>query len=109
MKKLIVLGIILFATSVMASPFIVSDPNTGVTFYKLKNVSSAGTENTTCIAQADGSLKTDVASVPIGLNTVTVTACISSPIWGEACSAEVVFPFTRPAPPATTKGIRLIQ
>ena len=109
MKKLIVLGIILFATSVMASPFLVSDPNPGVTLYKVTNVSGGVTESITCTPEADGSLKTDVAGVKSGVNNITVTACASQPVWGEVCSASVNFTFTRPAVPVIPANIRLIQ
>jgi len=105
MKKLIVLGIILFATSVMASPFLASDPNATATFYKITGLPWVEVAP----AQADGSLKTDIALSPIGTNNVTVSACVSDPLWGEACSAAINFTYTRPAPPATTKAIRLIQ
>jgi hypothetical protein len=108
MKKLIVLGIILFATSVMASPFLVSDPNPGVTFYKVTNVNDGVIDSITCAPEPDGSLKTDVAGVRAGVNNVTVAACASNPLWGEACSADVNFTFTRPAPPAITSNIRLL-
>ena len=105
MKKLIVLGIILFATSAMASPYLVSDPAVGVTYYKITGLPWI-TEAVT--AQADGSLKADVALSPIGVNNITASACISDPIWGEACSAGVNFTYTRPQVPATIKGIKVL-
>ena len=104
MKKILVIGMILFATSVFASPFLVSDPASGVTFYKITGLPWIDVVP----AQADGSLKTDVALSPLGVNNVKVSACISDPTWGEACSADVNFTYTRPAPPATIKSIRLI-
>lgn len=105
MKKLLIVAFILYATNAMASPFLVSDPASGVTFYKITGLPWIDVVP----AQADGSLKTDVALSPLGVNNVKVSACISDPTWGEACSADVGFTYTRPAPPAITKGIRLIQ
>ena len=104
MKKLLVIVFILFATSALASPFLVSDPATGVTYYKITGLPWIDVVP----AQADGSLKTDVALSPLGVNNVKVSACISDPTWGEACSADVNFTYTRPAPPATIKSIRLL-
>jgi hypothetical protein len=104
MKKLLIVAFILYATNAMASPFLVSDPASGVTFYKITGLPWIDVVP----AQADGSLKTDVALSPLGVNNVKVSACISDPTWGEACSADVGFTYTRPAPPATTSNIRLI-
>ena len=104
MKKILVIGMILFATSAMASPYLVSDPAVGVTYYKITGLPWIDVVP----AQADGSLKTDVALSPLGVNNVKVSACISDPTWGEACSADVGFTYTRPAQPATIKSIRLL-
>ena len=104
MKKLIVLVVVLFATSAMASPYLVCDSQQGVTHYKITGLPWIDVVP----AQADGSLKTDVALSPLGVNNVKVSACISDPTWGEACSADVGFTYTRPQPPATTSNIRLL-
>jgi hypothetical protein len=105
MKKLIVIGMILFATSVFASPFLVSDPATGVTLYK---VTGPGWVPPSCGIEPDGSLKADVAGSPVGTTQLTVTACNNDPVWGESCSDPVPFSYTRPAQPATIKSIRLL-
>lgn len=104
--KLIVLaiGIILFASVSFASPFLVCDPQTGVDHYKLTGPAWVPTSTP---AQADGSLKMDVASSAVGLNSLTVAACINDPVWGELCSVAIPFVYTRPAPPVTTSNIRL--
>jgi hypothetical protein len=106
MKKLLVIGMMLFATSVMASPFLVSDPATGVTLYK---VTGPGWVPPSCGIEPDGSLKADVAGSPVGTTQLTVTACNNDPVWGESCSDPVPFSYTRPARPAITSNIRLIQ
>jgi len=99
MKKilLIVLAMVfmaLMANSVLAAPFLVCDSQTGVIVYKL---TGPGWTPTSIPAETDGSLKLDLATSTIGLNSLTVAACIKDPIWGEACSAPVPFGFTRPA------------
>ena len=106
MKKLLVAVLVLFATTVMASPFLVSDPATGVTLYK---ITGPGWTPSACGIAPDGSLKADVSSAPVGTTQLTVVACNEDEVWGESCSDPVPFSFTRPALPAITKGIRLIQ
>ena len=106
MKKILITAFILFATSAMASPFLVSDPATGVTLYK---ITGPGWTPSACGIEPDGSLKADVSGAPTGTTQLTVTACNEDAIWGESCSDPVPFTFTRPAQPAITKGIRLIQ
>ena len=106
MKKLIVLAVVLFATSAWASPFLVSDPASGVTLYK---ITGPAWTPSACSMEPDGSLKADVSGAPVGTTQLTVVACNEDPVWGESCSDPVPFSFVRPARPAITKGIRLIQ
>lgn len=103
---LIILLICLFPMVVSAGPFLICDPQTGVTSYKITGPSWIVSPVT---AQANGSLKMDVATSTVGLNSLTVSACIADPIWGEACSAAVPFAFTRPASPNVPAGIGLIK
>lgn len=103
MKRLIIFAIIpwMFVAAVaFASPFLICDPQAGVTHYKVTGPSWI---STTVPAQPDGSIKMDVAAAITGVNALTVAACIG--VW---CSDAVPFEFTRPAPPAITKAIRLI-
>lgn len=109
MKKLLIIAFILYSTSAMASPFLVSDPNPGVTLYKLTKSAGGVIESITCAPEADGSVKADVASVKEGLNTITVTACSTAPVWDEVCNEPVGFSFTKPTQPNATKNLRLIQ
>ncbi len=106
MKKIIalILGMLLCATLSYAGPFLVCDPQAGVTSYKLTGPAWVPASTP---AQADGSLKLDLATSVIGVNALTVAACKTDPLWGEACSATVPFSFTRPLPPAITSNIRL--
>ena len=108
MKKLLVIGIVLFASSVMASPFLVSDPPlSGETKPNLYKITGPGWVPPLCGVEPDGSLKADLSGSPVGTTQLTVVACNEDPVWGEVCSDPSPFTYTRPAPPATIKGIRV--
>jgi hypothetical protein len=47
--------------------------------------------------KADGSLYLDVSTMPTGSYSITVKACKTDPVWGQACSATVPFTLVRPA------------
>ena len=104
--KLIVLviGIILFASIASAAPFLVCDPQAGVTSYHLTGPTWVPA---TVAAQPDGSLKMDVSTALIGNNALTVAACWTVAPWGELCSPFVAFSFTRPAAATSPAGIKL--
>jgi hypothetical protein len=107
MKKFILgvlIAILLFPVMGLAAPFLVCDPQTGITYYKLTGPAWVPA---TSPAQADGSIKMDVAAALVGSNALTVAACVTNTIWGEVCSTTVPFSFSRPAAPATTSNIRL--
>jgi hypothetical protein len=108
MKIIVILiGLMLIAVAVSASPFLVCDPQAGVSSYQLTGPAWVPV---TVPAQPDGSIKMDVSAAIVGSNAITVKACASAgSVWGEQCSASVPFVFTRPAPPATTSNIRLSQ
>ena len=109
MKKILVLGIVLFATSVFASPFLVSDPPlSGETKPNLYKITGPGWVPPVCGVELDGSLKADLSGSPVGTTQLTVTACNNDPVWGEVCSDPVPFTYTRPQQPAIIKSIRLI-
>ena len=104
MKKLFIVTVLLMMASVVeASPYLVCDPQSGVTHYKVTGLPFV----TESDAQADGSLKLDVALSPVGTNSVTVSACIEDATWGEVCGEASPFSYFRPLPPAITKSIRL--
>lgn len=106
MKKLFLISVLLlFPGFVSASPFLVCDPQAGVTSYKL---TGPGWVPLTVPAQPDGSLKLDVSGSNQGSNSITVVACIVDPIWGEVCSSSVPFVFIRPVIPGTPGNFRLI-
>jgi len=93
MKKLI-LAILLFTTPAMASPFLVCDPQVGVTGYVLL---VNGVEVTT-----PAPLHYDLAGVPVGPNEISVRAYN---MWGE--STPVPFEFVRPASVGSPANIKL--
>ena len=98
MKTLFSIALILIATTVFATPFLVSDPQSGVTSYQL-----TGWSETNVVAQADGSLRMDVGSAVQGTTyNLTIAACN---VWG--CSTTVPFAFGKQLPSAPTQ-LRLV-
>ena len=107
MKKIfLVLCLVLAATTVQAAPFLTSDPQTGVTSYTLTGPAWVPASVT---AQANGSLRLDVAPSAVGSTSLTVKACNVDPVWGTQCSASVPFVYTRPVVPAIPGGLGLVQ
>ena len=101
---LILIFILLVSVSGSAAPFLVSDPQAGVTNYVLTGPAWVPAS---VLAQTNGSLRMDVANAATGTNSLTIKACYVDALWGNACSASVPFVFTRPSQPATTSGIKL--
>lgn len=87
---------LLVAFKAYAAPFLVCDPQTGVTGYEI-----TGSITANFIAQPDGSLKYDLASAPNGENNIQIAACN---VWG--CSSTVPFVFNK-AIPAAPAGLRI--
>lgn len=108
MKKLILTALLLLVPVIVsAAPFMVCDPQAGITTYKLTGPAWVPA---TVVAQADGSIKMDLASAAIGVTSLTVSACLAfDPLWpDERCSVPATpFSFTRPASPVTPKNIKL--
>jgi hypothetical protein len=106
MKKILfVLAMVLMASQAWANPFIVCDPQTGVTHYK---VTGAAWVVSPVTAQADGSIRMDIVSAPVGTSNLNFSACINDPVWGEQCSVTSPFSFTKPGTPATSTGVKLV-
>jgi len=107
MKKIALLAmvIIFWVSIVEAAPFLVCDPQAGITNYKLTGPAWVPANVT---AQADGSLKMDANTAIVGSNSLTISACVNDPVWGEVCSSAVPFSFTRPTGPITPTNIKLI-
>ena len=104
MKKLII-TLLLIPTLSFAAPFLVCDPQAGIQTYK---VTGPAWVPLSVPAQTDGSIKMDVAASAVGGTTLTVAACITDVVWGEACSAAVNFTFARPGSPTVT-NLRLVK
>lgn len=110
MRKLLIavlLGLALFCLAYglgICAPFLVCDPQAGITSYKLTGPAWVPATST---AIADGSIRMDVAAATVGSNALTVAACKTDPIWGELCSAPTNFTFTRPASPGGAANIKL--
>jgi hypothetical protein len=98
------LVVLAFCFNAEANPFVVCDPQLGVTHYK---VAGATWVPASVPAQSDGSLKMDVATAPNGTSNLTFRACINDPVWGELCSVTAPFSFTRPGTPNTPAGVKL--
>lgn len=104
-RKVILTALILAAFTLLivaksnAAPFLVCDPQSGVVGYEITGLG----EPVSFVAQADGSLKYDLASIQSGTYNLTVAACN---MWG--CSAATaVDPFTK-AVPSAPAGLRIV-
>jgi len=81
-----------------ASPFLICDPQSGVTSYQI-----TGWSETNVTAQADGSLRMDVADAVQGTTyNLTIAACN---VWG--CSTTVPFVLQKQLPSAPSQ-LRLV-
>ena len=110
MKRIVLwLSVVLIAVLVgvsisYAAPFLVCDPQTEVTLYKLTGPAWVPVS---VPAQPDGSIRMDVAAATVGSNSLTVAACKADPVWGELCSAFVPFLFDRPQGAVNPSNLRL--
>jgi hypothetical protein len=98
MKKFIILTIVLFASQAWSAPFLVCNPQEGVVGYEITGLG----ETVSYIAQPDGSIKYDLASVNSDTYTLTVAACN---MWG--CSSTAPFGFSKQVPSAPA-GLRIV-
>lgn len=106
MKKLFLLVFVFcLPCAALATPFIVCDPQAGVTHYQIAG-DPFWTVNVP--AQADGSIRTDVGNIAAGVHSLQVKACRTADGWPEVCSAAAPFVFTRPAAPVVPSTIRLV-
>lgn len=106
MKRLLLTALILLLPSLaFAGPFVVCDPQAGVTHYRLTGPAWVPATST---AIADGSIKLDVAAAIQGNNALTVSACIANATWGELCSTASPFAFGKPGAPTGPMNLRLV-
>jgi hypothetical protein len=94
---------IMFWVNGHAQPYLVCDPQAGVATYQFTGQPSPLPATTP--AQADGSLKLDMATTPTGTYTIQVKAC--NAVWG--CSSSTPFMFTRPASVVAPLNLKLTQ
>ena len=104
-RLLVILTILLFPVQAFCSPFLVCDPQATVTHYKITG-DAFWTGN--IASQADGSIRTELATIPVGVHNIAVVACRTDAIWGEACSSSAPFSFVRPGVPTIPGGIKLL-
>ena len=108
MKKIILVFLTLACLTVPCFPVyaahLICDPNSGIDSYVFTGMPSPLTNTATgASVKADGSLYLDISSMPTGSYSITVKACKTDAVWGQACSASVNFILVRPtlsAPPA---------
>ena len=93
-----------FLAPAFAAPWLICDPQAGVTHYKLTGPAWV---TGTIMAETDGSIKMDVSAAIIGNNLLTVAACKDDPTWGEMCSNAVPFDFARPGAPSNPINLKL--
>ena len=101
MKKMILFIVVALAFMVgtaFASPFLVCDPQAGVVTYDVEMDSVLIAEDHP--AEADGSIRYDMAGTTDGEHTVRIKA---ENVWGEAWSDPFVFTKTAPLPPQLIK------
>ena len=101
MKRVLCIALLLLIPSIaFSAPFLVCDPQEGVVGYEITGLNP---ETVNFIAQPDGSLKYDLASLPNGSYSGSVAACN---MWG--CGpATTIAPFVK-AVPAAPAGVRLV-
>ena len=87
MKKLLIYLVLFllvaFVSSALAGPFLVCDPQDGVTHYKI----STGEVNQVVAAEADGSLKYDLSNIEPGTLSRELRAGATYDLDGEASEA----------------------
>ena len=105
MKKLLSLLFLLIPSLAWSAPFLVCDPQAGVTEYRVTGAEWVPTAGIP--AEADGSIKMDVSMAPVGQSSLFFQACNVDPVWGVQCSISSPFGFTRPAMPALPEGLKL--
>ena len=95
MRKLFfVLLVLVFASPALSNPWLVCDPQAGVTHYILTGPTWIVNP---VAAQPDGSIRMDVSPSVEGMTQLTVKACKNDEVWGEQCSSVVPFEYVRPA------------
>jgi hypothetical protein len=95
MKTFLTIIFCLIATTVFGSPFLVCDPQAGVTHYEMTGM--PWTPTALIPAETNGSIRYDVSASTVGANTIQLKACRVDTLWGQVCSTATPFTFTRPS------------
>lgn len=96
MKKSIFMALLfglMLASTAYATPYLVCDPQTGVTDYQIVDGTNA---TVTVAAQTDGSLRRDLADITNGEHSYQVKACN---MWGCSEASGIVIIKTVPKAP----------
>ena len=94
MKRLLIAALVLlFAATAHATPYLVCDPQEGVTGYEIVD---NGATLPMVAAQADGSLRYDLAGIEKGEHSYQVKACN---MWGCSEASGIVIIKTVPTAP----------
>ena len=111
MKTILILAMVFIPTTVFAAPFLVCDPYPSTvaqpTHFILIIDGGSPIRSTPQTTPEGVRLYYDLATISPGTHTVSVKACAGGELWGEVCSAEVPFVFTRPSSPSAPRNISL--
>ena len=97
MKRLIILAIILMAATAQASPWLVCDPQPGITGYAWSMDGGPWTETPYELYDDTCAKVRDLADVSTGPHNIQVKAFTIDEIWGRQESETAPFDFARPA------------
>ena len=100
----IVFAILFSASIASANPFFVVDRDVSsqpATSYIITLPSSQSWLPATAPALTTGNygVKLDLSNAPVGPNTIKIRSCLTDPLWGQVCNADISVPFTRPSNP----------
>jgi hypothetical protein len=105
MKIITILLLVLIPLVCFAQPFLVCDPQHGVSHYVIEGPSWV---QSPYLAQPDGSLKMDLSPSVVGITGLLIKACVNDDKWGEVCSDSVPFEYARPHT-AAAENLRLVK
>lgn len=97
MKRLLILAIILMASTVQASPWLVCDPQEGIDGYVWSLDGGEWTETSYDLYDATCAKVRDLADIQAGSHNIQVKAFRNDPIWGRLESDAVPFDFAKPS------------
>lgn len=107
MKTIAIVVAILFPSVCLAAPFLISDPNPSAVGGYSEITGAVGIPSPVN-TQANGSIRVDLASAPVGTSNLSIRVCKTDAIWGVQCSSAVPFVLNRPGAPSAAGNIGLI-